>query len=89
MQPLVQLLHRIRWDAEFGKGEFALAYYDRVLREETIVPLASVALDAERPETFTFTDDTQITHRIPLHRVRAVYRDGVVIWRRPNRAPAG
>ena len=28
MQPIHELLHRIKWDLEFGKGEFALGYDD-------------------------------------------------------------
>jgi uncharacterized protein (UPF0248 family) len=89
MLPLDQLLHRIKWDPEFGRGEFALGYYDRVLGEETIVPFASVMLDAQRRDTFTFTDQDGIAHHIPMHRVRAVYKDGATIWRRPPQPPAG
>ena len=88
MQPIEDLLHRINWDVEYGKGEFALGYYDRVSREETIVPLASVHLDSQRPSTFSFHDENGIVHHVPLHRVRTVYKDGAVIWQRPGH-PAG
>ncbi len=33
MIPIQQLLSRIQWDQEFGRGEFVLGYYDRVLEE--------------------------------------------------------
>jgi uncharacterized protein (UPF0248 family) len=82
LQPLQELLHRIRWDAEFGKGEFALGYYDRVVRDTHIVPFASMRLDPERPDTFSFHDEDGIVHHIPLHRVRTVYKNGVAIWQR-------
>jgi uncharacterized protein (UPF0248 family) len=85
MQPLEDLLHRIRWDAEFGRGTFALGYYDRVLRGEIVVPLTSVAVDPAT-SAFTFADDEGGARTVPLHRVRTVYKDGVAIWRRP--APA-
>lgn len=49
MQPLHELLHRIKWDLEFGKREFALGYYDRVVHEEKIVPFVSISLDPQRP----------------------------------------
>jgi uncharacterized protein (UPF0248 family) len=88
MQPLHELLHRIKWDVEFGKAEFALGYYDRVAHEEKIVPFVSISFDPERPSTFSFQDEDEIVRHIPLHRVRAVYKDGVVIWRRPGH-PAG
>ncbi len=84
MQPLQQLLSRIAWDKEFGRGEFALGYYDRVLDDEVVAPIASVTLEAGR-RTFTFTDPDGVTQRIPLHRVRKVYKDGAVLWSRPPR----
>jgi uncharacterized protein (UPF0248 family) len=80
--PLDRLLHRIRWDPEFGKGEFALGYYDRVLQTETVVPFSSLSFDAQRPGTFTFTDQDDVAHHIPLHRVRTVYKNGAIIWSR-------
>ena len=87
MQPLQDLLHRIKWDPEFGKGEFALGYYDRVVHQETIVPFASISFDAQRPGIFSFLDEESgaVSH-IPLHRVRTVYKDGAVIWQRPGHA---
>ncbi len=88
VQPIQELLHRIKWDLEFGRGEFALGYYDRVAHNEIIVPFVSVTLDPQRPWTFSFHDEDGIVHHIPLHRVRTVYKDGIVIWRRPGH-PAG
>ena len=83
MQPLQEFLHRIKWDPEFAKGAFALGYVDRIAREELVVPLRSISLD---PATASFSvhDDSGIVVRIPLHRVRTVYKDGVVIWHRPG-----
>jgi uncharacterized protein (UPF0248 family) len=83
MQPLHQLFHRIRWDPEFGKGTFELAYVDRVAQKDQIVPLTAIHID-EPSGMFSFTDDDGVARRIPLHRVRTVYKDGVVVWRRPD-----
>jgi uncharacterized protein (UPF0248 family) len=80
MQPLQHLLHRIEWDAEFGKGEFALGYYDRVVRQEKVVPLASISVEAGGLSLID--EDGSVAH-IPLHRVRTVYKDGAIIWQRP------
>lgn len=83
MQPLHQLLHRIEWDAEFGKANFALSYYDRVAHEDRVIPFDSIALDPGA-FSFSFSDEDGVVAHIPLHRVRAVYKDGVVIWQRPR-----
>ena len=84
MQPLHLLLHRIRWDPEFGQGRFALGYHDRVAGEERIVPFGSITFDSSRPGFFSFEDTGGVVHHIPLHRVRTVYKNGVVIWERPD-----
>jgi uncharacterized protein (UPF0248 family) len=81
MQPLHELLHRIKWDKKFGRGTFALAYDDRTAGEEKRVPFTSISID---PGAFSFSlpdDDGDVVH-IPLHRVRTVYKDGVIIWQR-------
>lgn len=83
MEPLDALLDRIKWDRGFGRGTFALGYYDRVVRREIVVPLASVTTRADAPGSFAFEDEQGTSRTIPFHRVRAVYRDGVAIWRRP------
>lgn len=83
VQPLDELLDRIKWDPAFGKGSFALGYHDRLAREERVVPLASVSIDPGG-FSFTFRDEDGVVGHIPLHRVRTVYKDGVVIWQRPR-----
>jgi uncharacterized protein (UPF0248 family) len=86
MQPLQDLLHRITWDADFGKGSFALGYEDRIAPQERVVSFKTVRFDPERPGTFSLhQEDGSVVH-IPLHRVRAVYKNGEAIWRRPARA---
>ena len=38
MIPIHELLNRIRWDTEFGRGRFEIGYYDRHL--DAIQPVA-------------------------------------------------
>lgn len=85
MQPLEELLHRIKWDVEFGKSAFALGYYDRIVHAEQVVPFESVTIDPQGRGTFSLHDEDGLVAHIPLHRVRTVYKDGVVIWQRPGR----
>lgn len=81
---LQDLLHRIRWDPEFGKGSFAVGYYDRMTRAERVVPFASVTFDPPRSGFFLVQDEDGVVRHIPLHRIRTVYKDGAVIWQRPS-----
>lgn len=84
MQPLEELLHRIRWDAEFAKSTFALGYIDRIAGVEQIVPFTSVTFDPQRGGMLSVEDEDSMVRHIPLHRVRTVYKDGVVILQRPS-----
>jgi uncharacterized protein (UPF0248 family) len=84
VQTLQQLFARIRWDPRFSAGAFTVGYYDRVLDRELVIPFSSIAIEPATRRTFTFVDEDGVERTIPLHRVRAVYRDGAVIWRRPS-----
>jgi len=82
MMPIQDLLHRIRWDPEFGRGEFVIGYYDRLEHEIIRVPFLQVAFPKDAPGVFELVDQEGQTHTIPLHRVKAVYKNGELIWHR-------
>ena len=84
MQPLDELLSRIKWDAEFGKGSFVLGYDDRVAHKEQRVGFELVTMDPGQPGMLVVEGEDGVV-RIPLHRVRTVYKDGAIIWQRPRR----
>ena len=83
MMPIQDLLHRIRWDREFGRAEFVIGYYDRVRRCIVQVPFHDVQFEPGEHFAFTAVEADGSVHEVPLHRIREVYRDGVLIWRRP------
>jgi len=82
MIPIQDLLHRIRWDEDFGRGEFVIGYYDRIEHELILVPLREIEFPNDSPGIFELFDHEGWMHTIPLHRVKAVYKDGELIWRR-------
>jgi len=84
--PIHELLHRIQWDAEFGKGSFELGYWDRIGRRIVRVPLARVRI-GHGQFGFDAIEEDGTLHHVPLHRVRAVWRDGALIWQRPVFGP--
>jgi uncharacterized protein (UPF0248 family) len=87
MIPIQQLLHRIRWDPEFGRGEFVIGYFDRVRGCIVQVPFARIQFDPGEHFSFTAVESDGSVHEVPLHRIREVYRNGELIWRRPG--PSG
>lgn len=84
MIPIHQLLSRIQWDREFGRGEFVLGYYDRVLEEIVRVPFAEIVIPPGDHQAIQVRDTDGVFHTVPLHRIREVYRDKELIWQRPE-----
>lgn len=82
MIPIHRLLARIRWDVNLARSDFSLGYWDRVASRVRRVGLRDVCWDAENPSFFDVTDANGIAHEIPFHRVREVWRDGKLIWKR-------
>ena len=83
MIPIHELLARIRWDPEFGRGEFRLGYLDRVERRILRVALRAVRI-LPRHEGIEVADQSGVIRSLPLHRIKEVWRDGMLIWRRAH-----
>jgi uncharacterized protein (UPF0248 family) len=82
MIPIQDILHRILWDPEFGRGEFVIGYYDRIEHEIILVPFREISFPKDGPGIFELLDHEGQTHSIPLHRVKSVYKNGELIWHR-------
>ena len=76
------LVDRIRWDPEFGRAAFTIGYYDRIERKIVSVPLARIHFEPGNRFSFSAVEPDGSVHEVPFHRVREVYRDGVLIWQR-------
>jgi len=82
MQPIHELLNRIHWDPEFGCGSFEIGYYDRIDAKIIRVPFNEVTQMEGNKFFFHIVDEDNVAHCIPMHRVREVYKDGELIWKR-------
>lgn len=82
MIPIHKLLHRIRWDAEYAKAEFRIGYYDRLEDTVIVVPLQDIEFESDNRFSFLLYDESGQLHRVPLHRIRQVFRNGRLIWER-------
>ncbi len=82
MIPIQDLLHRIQWDPEFGKAEFLVGYLDRVTGTLVRLPFRRIRFPTGEHFAFKVAEDDGAVHDVPLHRVREVWRDGVLIWHR-------
>lgn len=81
MEPIRELLNRIRWDEEFGRGDFEIGIYDRMADAVFLQPVENVRVEKENHATFILCVDGDV-QTIPFHRIREVRKNGVCIWRR-------
>lgn len=84
MQPIHELLDRIRWDPAFGKGEFELGVYDRVDDKILRVPMREIVFVQGEHGMFHYLDEDGVEHDVPLHRIKSVYKNGERIWHRQH-----
>ena len=82
MIPLHELLSRIRWDPDFGRGEFMLGYLDHARGALVYVPLNEARQEPDSLSCFEVTDEEGVARSIPYHRVKEVWKNGELIWRR-------
>ena len=82
MIPMRELLSRIRRDKDFGQSEFIIGYYDKV--EDAIIrlPLREILVRPDDHFAFDIIDQEGVLQSIPVHWIRAVYKDGELIWHR-------
>lgn len=82
MQPIHELLNRIHWDPEFGKGEFALDFVDRFEAGLVHLPFGKIVFFPGDHMFFHYLDEDGNTYSVPYHRIRSVYKNGERIWHR-------
>lgn len=82
MTPIHEMLARIRWDPDFARARFTVGYWDRVAGEVLRIDLRDASRDADNPSFLDLIDAEGVVHEVPLHRVREIWRNGVLIWRR-------
>lgn len=82
MIPLRALLNRIRWDQDFANGDYRIGYEDRLAAGIVVVPLHQVVQIPGDHFFVHIMDDEGGGHRVPYHRIKEVYRNNILIWKR-------
>jgi uncharacterized protein (UPF0248 family) len=84
MIPIHELLNRIRWDKDFGKGSFEIGYFDRSEGNIIVVPFEEVYFKKGDQLSFEVIDPEGETHSVPFHRIKQIYKNGKLIWHREH-----
>jgi len=78
MLPIHHLLNKIKWDKRENPQEYTLFYFDRILNKLISIPYNKI----KRLEgSFMIIDNEEETN-IPLHRIKKVTKNNVVVWER-------
>ena len=78
MQPIHELLNKIKWDKRENSKQYSVFYFDRILRKLIKIPYDKIKRMEGR---FMVLDDDEESN-IPLHRIKKVAKDNVVVWER-------
>ena len=79
MQPIQDLINKIKWDKNEHPSEYAIGYEDRVLKKIIEIKFT----DIKRIEDgFMVLERDNEEAMIPLHRVRTVKKKDLVVWKR-------
>ena len=78
MQPIHQLLNKIKWDKRENPGDYSIFYFDRVLNKLVQIPYNKI----KRIEGSFMVLDNEEESNIPLHRIKKVAKNNAVVWER-------
>ena len=80
MQPIQDLLNKIKWDKRENPEQYSIFYFDRILNKLIKIPYTKI----KRIEgTFMILNNEEESN-IPLHRVKKVAKDNIVFWERKH-----
>ena len=82
MIPIQDILNRIRWDENFGTGNFLIGYEDRMAGKIITVSFQKILFPPGDHFFIQVVSSDQERISIPYHRIRQVWKNGVIIWQR-------
>lgn len=84
MQPVQDVLNRIRWDRNLAGDEFKIGYYDRIQERLITVFFKEIHFPTGDHFAFEVIDGEGVVHSVPYHRVKAIYQNERLIWHREH-----
>jgi|TARA_Y100000310_G_scaffold53186_2_gene48785 uncharacterized protein (UPF0248 family) len=78
MQPIHELLNKIKWDERENPKEYSIFYYDRILKELIKIPYKKI----KRIDGSFMVLDNEEESNIPLHRIKKISRNNILVWHR-------
>lgn len=73
-----QMLDKIKWSKKFNEKDIALVYFDRILNKNIKVNYKNIKIE----DSYLIIEKENKISEIPLHRLREIRNEGIIIWRR-------
>ena len=78
MQPIQNLLNKIKWDKRENPEQYIIFYFDRILNKLIKIPYTKI----KRLEGSFMALVNEEEPNIPLHRIKKVIKNNVIVWER-------
>jgi len=78
MQPIHELINKIKWDKRENPDQYSIFYHDRILKRLIKIPYNEI----KRIEGSFMVLDNEEETSIPLHRIKKVVKDNIIVWQR-------
>jgi len=78
MQPIHELLNKIKWDKRENPKLYSIFYYDRILKKLIEIPYKKI----KRIEGSFMILNNEDESNVPLHRIKKVAKSNIVVWER-------
>lgn len=78
MQPIQDLLNKIKWDKRENPQKYSIFYFDRVLNKLIEIPYAKL----KKIEGSFMVLNNEEESNIPLHRIKKVAKNNIIVWQR-------
>ena len=75
MIPIKELLNKIKWDKREAPEQYSIFYFDRILKKLLQIPYTKI----KRLEGSFMVMDNEEETSIPLHRVKKVMKNNIVV----------
>lgn len=78
MQPIKNLLNKIKWDKREKPEQYTIFYFDRILKKLIKIPYIKI----KRLEGSFMVLNNEEKSNIPMHRIKKVTKNNEVVWER-------
>ena len=79
MQPIKDLLNKIKWDKRENPDNYSIHYFDRISKTLIKIVYASIK---RFEDNFIIIEKNHEESHIPLHRIREVRKNNIIVWKR-------